>query len=91
MKTVYYSEELKKYFTDKDECEKAEKEFEEKHALELKAKEERKKRAQEVNDAYAHYMDLRNAFIKDYKEFHMTYRSDDEDGYKSLFEYFFNL
>lgn len=88
MKTVYYSEELKKYFNDEAECRKAEKEYEEKHAAELKAKEERAKRAKEINDAYAHYVKLRNEFIKDYGSFHMTY---DDGNFKSLFDYFFDM
>ncbi len=90
MKTVFYSEVLKKYFEDKGACEKAEKEYNEKHALELKAKEERTKRAKEVEEAYANYIKLRNEFIKDYKEYHMTYR-DSDNGIESLFDYFFKI
>ena len=90
MKQLWYSEVLKKYFEDKEACEKAEKEYNEKHALELKAKEERTKRAREVEDAYKQYMKLRNAFIEDYHEWHMTY-SDKDGGYNSIFDYFFNF
>lgn len=90
MKTVFYSEVLKKYFEDKEACEKAEQEYNEKHALEIKAKEERTKRAHEVEEAYKNYMRLRNEFIKDYHEWHMTY-SDKDSGYNSLFDYFFNF
>ncbi|MBQ3420979.1 MAG: hypothetical protein IJH34_04800 [Romboutsia sp.] len=88
MKEVFYSEILKKYFNDRAECEKAEKEYEEKHALELKAKEERTNRAKEVEEAYKKYVELRNAFIKDYHQWHMTY---DDGNFKSFFDYFFEM
>lgn len=88
MKTVYYSEELKKYFNDEAECRKAEKEYEEKHAAELKAKEERSAKAKEVEAAYKKYVELRNEFIKKYGSFHMTY---DNGNFKSFFDYFFDM
>lgn len=90
MKPVFYSEVLKKYFEDKEACEKAEAEYNEKHALEIKKKEERTKRAKEVEEAYANYIKLRDEFVKDYKEYHMTYR-DTSDGIETLFDYFFKI
>lgn len=58
---------------------------------------ERKERAKEVNDAFEAYVKgtkelydkfikLRNKFIEDYHEFHMTYR--DNNVPKSLFDVF---
>lgn len=90
MKQFWYSEILKKYFETEEACKKAEDEYNQKHAVELKAKEERARRAKEVNDAYAHYVELKNKFIKDYNEFHMTYRNKDDD-IESFFDYLFKL
>lgn len=65
----YFSEKLKKVYDTVEDLETAEKEFDEKHEKELALKEERKQRAQEVEDAYKKYLDLRANFIKDYKEY----------------------
>lgn len=73
----YFSEKLKKVYDTVEDLETAEKEFDEKHEKELALKEERKQRAQEVEDAYKKYLDLRANFIKDYKSYHMTLTEKD--------------
>lgn len=97
----YYSEVLKKTFDSEKECLKAEHEYEVKLAEEernrKKLADERKARAKEIEDArnevlkaQKKYSDLINAFVKDYKSFHMTYSTklDDTDFVKSFFEFF---
>ena len=91
IKTVYRSDILNKSFETKEEADKAEKEYNEKNALILKKKEERTNRAKEVNSAYEKYMEdykeylkLRNEFIKDYGEWHMTYRDGDLKDFDDL-------
>jgi regulator of protease activity HflC (stomatin/prohibitin superfamily) len=82
----YYSQLVHKIFDTEEACLDAEKEFKtalaEKEAKELKLKEEKKSRAKEVEDAYEAYQEaekkyikLRNEFIKDYKQYRMTYSS----------------
>ena len=65
----YYSEQTKKLYESQEDLEKAEKEFEEKKAAELKKKEAREARAKEVADAYNKYVELFNAFVKDYGDY----------------------
>lgn len=77
MKEIYYSECLKKYFDTKEECLKAEEEYNAKHAAEIKAKEERKAKAKEVDEAYKKYLTLRNKFIKEYGSYHCTFTEKD--------------
>ena len=97
----FYSETLKKFFDTEKDCVVAEakykKELAEKEAQALKLKEEKKARAKEVENAYAvaqeaqkHYLELRNKFVKDYKEFHMTYNSI-ADYVNDVFESTFKL
>lgn len=80
----YYSEVLKKLYDSKEECAKAEDDYIKKVSKEAEEKkklaEERKRRAKEVEDAYRavieaekNYSKLKNAFIKDYNSFHMTF------------------
>ena len=87
MKQIWYSESLKKYFDDQEACEKAEKEFEEKHALELKKKEEKTAKAKEIEEAYKHYLELRDEFVKTYGAWHMTLTDRDLGGI-SIFDLF---
>lgn len=87
MKTLFYSEVLNKYYNSEEACLQAEKEYAEKLAAqqeaEKKAKETKAARAKEIEDAYKayvesekKYLELRNSFIKDYGQFHMTYRDE---------------
>ena len=77
MKPVYYSEVLKKYFENEDECVAAEKEYNDKHAAELAKKEERKNDAKKVDEAYKTYLQLRSDFVKKYGSYHCTYTEKD--------------
>ena len=88
MKKLFYSEVLRKYFENEEDCVKAEKDYTEKLDAEKRRKEElaaqRKERAKEIEDAYKkviedlkHYRELRNEFIDDYGHFHMSYSSKD--------------
>ena len=90
MKQLFYSEVLKKTFQTEEECLKAEKEFEEKHAAELKAKEEKAAKAKEIEQAYKHYIELRDAFVKEYGSYHMTYTKP-ETSLVDLFNNFWLL
>ena len=91
-----YSEKTRKEYPSVEDCLKAEKAFDEKKSKEeaekAKLAETRKIRAKEVEDAYADikaaqkkYMELRNAFVKDYGSFHMTFSNSDPN-----FDTFFN-
>lgn len=84
---LYKSEILNKDFKSPEECLEAEEAYKIKLEQEKEKKEklaaEKKERAQEVADAYKvikeaekKYLELRNAFIKDYGYFHMTYRDE---------------
>lgn len=68
----YYSEKLKKVFDDVETLEKAELTLVKKEEEEKKLREERKVRAKEVEDAYKHFNELLNKFIKDYGSYHMS-------------------
>jgi polyphosphate kinase len=83
----FYSEKLNKFFDNDEACLKAEAEFDKKkadeEAAQKKLKEARTTRAKEVEDAYrvaadayTKYVKLRNAFIKDYQSWHMSYTQD---------------
>lgn len=85
MKKLYFSEVLNRYFENETECIEAEHKYNEKVTAEKEAekklKEEKSKRAKEIEDAYKAYRDaektyieLRNKFIEDYGQFHMTVR-----------------
>lgn len=97
----YFSEKTKKFYDDEKDCVREEKEFDEKQAkLEAERKalaEARKVRAKEVEDAFIasreaekHYLELRNAFVKDYGSFHMTIRNQEvPTPFEELFRCFF--
>ena len=101
MKTIYYSELLNRQFNSEQECLAAEKQYQEqvlaKQEAENKLKEQKATRAKEVESAYKElkdaerrYLDLRNKFVEDYGQFHMTYRDKApvitiEDLFKALF------
>lgn len=80
----YFSEVLKKSYDTEKECLDAEKQYEEAHAKEIALKEERAKRAQEVQDAYKKYLELRAKFIEDYKSYHMTLTEKDLPALNNL-------
>ena len=90
MKHLFYSEELKKYFDTEEECLKAEEEFKQKHEAELKLREEKAERAKEIKEAYKHYLELRETFIKDYGAWHMSLTEKDlpETSLLDLFDKF---
>lgn len=81
----YYSEHTKKYYDTKEACLAAEKEFEEKKTAELKKKEAREKRAKEVEEAYKKYVELVEAFIKDYG-YYVEYKTSSSDPMIRLFD-----
>ena len=94
------SEKTGKEYDTVPECLAAEKEFDEAQAKEKERKEalvkERKARAKEVEEALKAvceaqkvYQDKLNAFLKDYKGFHLTIR-DSEKPSTSIFEDLFN-
>lgn len=84
----YYSEKLNKLFETEKECVEAESAHE-KALAEAEAKkkalaEERASRAKEVEDAYKAALEAKklyneklDAFLRDYKQFHMTVTSQD--------------
>ena len=91
----YFSEKLNKTFDTKEECLKAEAEFDEKHKAELQLKEERAAAAKEVEEAYKKANEARKeaddklaAFLKKYKHFHSTITTAPNS--KSLFDVFFD-
>ena len=85
----YYSEQTKKLYDSPEELAKAEKDFEEKKTVELKKKEAREARAKEVADAYNKYVELFNAFVKDYG-YYVDYRKSAGDEMLRVFNTFFN-
>ena len=85
----YYSEQTKKLYDSPEELAKAEKDFEEKKTAELKKKEAREARAKEVADAYNKYVELFNAFVKDYG-YYVDYRKSAGDEMLRVFNTFFN-
>lgn len=83
IKTKYYSDLTKKFYDVQDEAEKEEEKEREKTALELKKKEEKTAKAKEIEkayqeyvDAYKKYVELRDAFIKMFGSYHMTYKNN---------------
>jgi hypothetical protein len=80
----YYSEQTKKLYDSPEELAKAEKDFEEKKTAELKKKEAREVRAKEVADAYNKYVELFNAFVKDYG-YYVDYRKSAGDEMLRVF------
>jgi len=87
-----YSEITGKEYKTVEECQKAEEEVAVQKAAEAakadKLKKERKARAEEVDAAYKNYMQLLNAFVKDYGSYHLSFRSDD-GSFTDLFKYAF--
>lgn len=88
-----YSEITGKEYKTVEECQEDEQKVAEQKALEAakadKLKKERKQRAEEVDEAYKHYMELLNAFLKDYKTYHVSFRSDD-GMFTDFFKYAFS-
>ena len=85
----YYSEQTKKLYESQEDLEKAEKEFEEKKTAELKKKEAREARAKEVAEAYNKYIELLDAFIKDYG-YYVDYKKSADNELLRVFNTFFN-
>ena len=91
----YYSETLQKTFDTKEECLKAEQEFEEKHKAELQVKEERAAARKEVEQLYKEANEARKkadealtAFLKKYKHYHSTITT--APNTKTIFDAFFD-
>ena len=94
----FYSEKLNKLFETEKECAEAE-DAHEKALAEAEAKkkalaEERASRAKEVEDAYKAVLEAKklyneklDAFLRDYKQFHMTVTS--QDPFKTWFRGWF--
>lgn len=97
----YFSEKTKKLYDDEAKLREEEAAFDEKQAkLEAERKaliETRKIRAKEVEDAFIasreadkKYIELRNAFVKDFGSFHMTIRNQEiPTPFEELFRCFF--
>ena len=94
------SEKTNKSYATVQECLAAEKEYDEKVAKEKEKQEKlsaaRKERANEIEqaykasaDAYKHYQDLLDAFVKDYGSFHMTVHTGNLNPFNS-FSHLFN-
>lgn len=97
----FLSEITKKAYDTQEECVAAEKEFQEKVLKKTEEeklkKEQRAKRAKEVEEAYKAVIEAnkvfnekRNAFIKDYGSYHMTY-SNTQDTINDIFETVFKF
>ena len=78
MKTVYYSEDGKK-FNDKKSCIEYEEQLAVKEAEKLKKEQEKEARQKEVEDAYKNYKDLMNKFLDDYGTFTQKYLDSASD------------
>ena len=96
MEILFKSEKTGRIYKSKEEAEAAEKEYDAKQAEIKKLKEERAARAKEVDDLYAAYIeagkkyeDAKNAFIKDYKSYHVTYTSKGLAPSRSLIDEIF--
>lgn len=101
MKTIYFSEVLNKRFDTEEACLQAEKEYAEKIAAqkeaEQKLKNEKAARAKDIENAYKAYKDaekkyleLRNKFVEDYGQYHMTVREESPiTSWSDLFNLFF--
>ena len=72
MKTVYYSEDGKK-FENKKDCIEYEEQLAVKEAEKLKKEQEKEARQKEVEDAYKNYKDLMNKFLDDYGTYTKKY------------------
>lgn len=74
----FYSELTKKLYDTPELVKEAEKKVKEAEEKAAKLKEMRATRAKEVTDAYDRFIALREAFLKDYSSFHMTYYNNDD-------------
>lgn len=81
----YYSDKTKKLYDTEKDLHDAEKALVKREAEEKAKREERSARAKEVEDAYNKYVELLNAFLKDYGHFHTTINNAN-----SLFDFMFN-
>ena len=81
----FYSEKTQKLYNSIEELKNAEKELAKQEEEEKAKRDARAKRAKEVEDAYKHYKDLLDAFIKDYGSYHMSINDSN-----SIFDLFFN-
>lgn len=76
----FYSEVTKKLYDTPELVKEAEDKVKAAEERASKLKEMRAERAKEVTDAYDHFVSLREAFLKDYGSFHMTYHRNSKDG-----------
>ena len=75
----FYSEVTKKLYDTPELAKEAEDAVQAAEEKASKLKEMRAARAKEVTDAYDHFVALREAFLKDYGSFHMTYHRNSKD------------
>lgn len=95
----YYSEVTKHLYDTQKELDQAEAKVAETKAAEERKSKERATRAKEVQEAYKaileaqkKYTELRNAFVKDYGSYHMTYSTTEQvKDIDSLMDALFNL
>ena len=96
---IIYSDKTKQKYSTVEECEKAEQEYDAALALKEQKKKElveaKKARANEVVEAYKAvkdaeraYIEKRNAFVKDYGYFHMSFRDENDASFSDLFSLF---
>ena len=99
MKKMLYSEKLNKFYEEAEleQLEADEAEFDAAEQAKLEAKNERKRRAEEVeearkvrDEANAKYVELMNAFLKDYKTYHYTETKPLVVPAKDLFDMMFD-
>lgn len=76
----FYSEVTKKLYDTPELVKEAEDKAKAEEERASKLKETRAERAKEVTDAYDRFVSLREAFLKDYGSFHMTYHRNSKDG-----------
>ena len=91
MITKYYSEKTKKYYSTKEDCVAAEKEYDSAHEAEIKEREARKKDADKVQEAYNALVAARKAYedaVSDFTNKHSGYRITISSG--DFFKNFYN-
>lgn len=64
----FYSELTKEFYDTQEDCLEAEVVYEEKQQAQEKLKKEKECRKREVQEAFNVYLNLKNKYIKDYKE-----------------------
>lgn len=81
----YYSEKLDRYFDSEDQCMAAEIEYDKKVKEQEDLRAKRADRAREIEDAYKHYLELRDKFVADYGSYHLSITSHDVPALRNNF------